>query len=66
MGDSLIVEGTYLRMNSLTYGGMIVTVTSTLPRPITEYQAQSVEELYRRTVAAKQTLGERVMILGHN
>ena len=43
-----------------------MTATATLPRPIIEYQALSTEELYRRTVAAKQVLGERVMILGHN
>lgn len=43
-----------------------MTAIATLPRPITEYQAQSAEELYRRTAAAKQALGERVMILGHN
>ncbi len=43
-----------------------MTVTATLPRPITEYQVLSTEELYRRTAEAKQTLGEQVMILGHN
>ena len=43
-----------------------MTAIATLPRPITEYQAQSAGELYRRTAAAKQALGERVMILGHN
>ena len=43
-----------------------MTATATLPRPITEYQTQSTEELYRRTAAAKSALGERVMILGHN
>lgn len=43
-----------------------MTATATRPRPITEYQTQSTEELYRRTAAAKNALGERVMILGHN
>ncbi|MDF0665921.1 MAG: quinolinate synthase NadA [Nitrospira sp.] len=43
-----------------------MTAAATLPRPITEYQTQSTEELYRRTTAAKSALGERVMILGHN
>ncbi len=39
---------------------------STLPRPITDYQQASAEELFRRTVEAKESLGERVMVLGHN
>jgi quinolinate synthase len=43
-----------------------VAALVTLPKPIIEYQAQSAEELFRRTAAAKHTLGERVMILGHN
>ncbi|MFY4728581.1 quinolinate synthase NadA, partial [Nitrospira sp. BLG_2] len=43
-----------------------MTATEILARPITEYQTQSAEELYRRTAAAKSALGERVMILGHN
>jgi quinolinate synthase len=43
-----------------------VAATATVSRPITEYQTQSAEELYRRTAAAKSVLGERVMILGHN
>ncbi|MCW5781455.1 MAG: quinolinate synthase NadA, partial [Nitrospira sp.] len=41
------------------------TVT-TLPRPITDYQSLSAEELSERTRAAKRTLGDRVMVLGHN
>lgn len=53
-------------MNFLTVGGIIVTTTATVSRPLTEYQTQSAEELCRRTAAAKSTLGERVMILGHN
>jgi quinolinate synthase len=44
----------------------IVTATAALPRPITEYQVLPVEELYQRTAAVKQELGDRVMILGHN
>ncbi len=43
-----------------------MTATATLPKLITEYQALSADELFRRTVSAKQVLGERVMILGHN
>ena len=39
---------------------------ATLPSPITQYQTLSAEELFRRTVAAKQMLDERVMVLGHN
>ncbi len=39
---------------------------ATLPRPITDYQSLSAEELFERTRAAKRTLGDRVMILGHN
>lgn len=64
--DSLIVEGAYRRINLSDVGGRIVTAIATLPRSITEYQALPAEELFRRTVFAKQVLGERVMILGHN
>ena len=39
---------------------------STLPKPITDYQQLSAEELFRRTAEAKQALGNSVMILGHN
>jgi quinolinate synthase len=39
---------------------------ATLPRPITDYQTLSAAELCRRTAAAKQVLGEQVMVLGHN
>jgi quinolinate synthase len=39
---------------------------ATLPRPITDYQALSPEELFSRIRAAKEVLGDRVMILGHN
>jgi quinolinate synthase len=38
----------------------------TVPKPITEYQSLTADELFDRTVAARQALGERVMILGHN
>jgi len=44
----------------------IVRTTTTLPRPVTDYQALTADELFSRTVAAKQALGDRVMILGHN
>jgi hypothetical protein len=43
-----------------------VKTVATLPRPITDYQSLSAEELFERTRAAKRTLGDRVMILGHN
>lgn len=43
-----------------------MSATVTVPKPIDEYQALAPEALYRRIVAAKQILGERVMILGHN
>jgi len=43
-----------------------VKAIATLPRPITDYQTLSAEELSARTAAAKHALGERVMILGHN
>ena len=39
---------------------------ATLPRPVTDYQGLSSEELFRRTAAAKRALGDQVMILGHN
>jgi len=43
-----------------------VRTIATLPKPITAYRTLSAEELLSRTVAAKQELGERLMILGHN
>lgn len=43
-----------------------MTATATLPKPITDYQSLSADELFRRTVSAKRLLGDRVMILGHN
>jgi quinolinate synthase len=39
---------------------------ATLPRPITEYQDLSPDELFMRIRAAKCALGDQVMILGHN
>ena len=39
---------------------------ATLPKPVTEYQRLSPEELFARTTAAKTTLGDLVMVLGHN
>ena len=39
---------------------------STLPRPITDYQSISPEELFRRIADAKRALGKQVMVLGHN
>lgn len=43
-----------------------VKTVATLPRLITDYQSLSADELFERTRAAKRTLGDRVMILGHN
>ena len=37
---------------------------ATLPKPVTDYQRLSPEELFERTTAAKTTLGDRVMVLG--
>ncbi|HJU06087.1 MAG TPA: quinolinate synthase NadA [Nitrospiraceae bacterium] len=34
--------------------------------PLTAYQKLTSEELFRRTAAAKKSLGDRVMVLGHN
>ena len=45
---------------------IIVATLATLPKPVTEYQRLSPEELFARTTAAKTTLGDRVMVLGHN
>ncbi len=38
----------------------------TAERPVSQYQGLSPRELYERTVAAKEALGDRVLILGHN
>ena len=37
-----------------------------IARPVAEYQAVSAHELFVRTIAAKESLGDRVMVLGHN
>ena len=39
---------------------------ATLPRAVTEYQLLSAEELRQRIAEAKRTLGDQVMVLGHN
>ncbi len=39
---------------------------ATIPRRFRDYQALSGEELCSRIAASKQTLGEGVMVLGHN
>ena len=43
-----------------------MTISTIVPRPVADYQALSVDELFSRTAAAKQLLGGRVMVLGHN
>jgi quinolinate synthase len=43
-----------------------VNTVAAIPRPITDYQSLSADELCERTRAAKRALGGRVMILGHN
>ena len=39
---------------------------ATVPQPITDYLGLPEQELFDRTVAAKQALGDQVMVLGHN
>ena len=39
---------------------------ATLPRAVTEYQLLTAEELRQRIAEAKRTLGDQVMVLGHN
>jgi quinolinate synthase len=39
---------------------------TTIPRPITNYQGLTPQDLFERISAAKRSLGEQVMILGHN
>ena len=39
---------------------------ATAPRALTDYLGRSAEELFKRTVEAKRTLGNKVMVLGHN
>lgn len=43
-----------------------MTISTAVPKPIADYQALAADELFSRTAAAKQALGQRVMILGHN
>jgi len=43
-----------------------VNPVNTIEIPVTEYQDLSEADLFERTVAAKQVLGDRVLILGHN
>ena len=38
----------------------------TIERPVLEYQGLSPEALFERTVAAKEALGDRLLVLGHN
>src|SRR5262245_20819661 len=67
MAVALIVVSSYRRMT--TYTASLedrVNVLSTLPKPITDYQQLTGEELFTRTAEAKCSLGDRVMILGHN
>ncbi|MEW6542631.1 MAG: quinolinate synthase NadA [Nitrospirota bacterium] len=39
---------------------------ASVPTSVTEYQALTPQELFERTAAAKRTLGDRALILGHN
>ncbi|HET9845408.1 MAG TPA: quinolinate synthase NadA [Nitrospira sp.] len=39
---------------------------ASLPRAVTDYQLLSAEELRQRIADAKRTLGDQVMVLGHN
>ncbi len=41
-------------------------IVATVPQPITDYLGLPEQELFDRTVAAKQALGDQVMVLGHN
>lgn len=43
-----------------------MTISTAVPKPIADYQTLAADELFSRTAAAKQALGQRVMILGHN
>src|SRR5574338_1599275 len=56
MGNAICNQDPMTTMKSL----------ATLPRPITEYQALTPDELFMRIRAAKAALGDRVMSLGHN
>jgi len=43
-----------------------VKTVATAPRAITDYQGRSAEELFKRTAESKRTLGDKVVVLGHN
>jgi len=43
-----------------------VNLVQALELPISDYEDLSPEELFERTVVAKKTLGDQVLILGHN
>ena len=60
------MHGGYRRIIHLLRGFEDVKTVATAPTPITDYQTLSEKELFERTVAAKQSLGDRVMVLGHN
>ncbi|MGH7255967.1 MAG: quinolinate synthase NadA [Nitrospirales bacterium] len=45
---------------------MLVNSVESVPIPISEYEHLSLAELSARTAAAKEALGSRVMVLGHN
>lgn len=47
-------------------GGAAVALKRSGAKPIEDYLSLSEEELYRRIQAAKKTLGDRVVILGHH
>ncbi len=44
----------------------VVKTEVAVPKPITEYQSLTADELFGRTAVAKRILGDRVMVLGHN
>ncbi len=41
-------------------------IAETTERPVTDYQHLSADELFDRTAAAKRSLGDKVLVLGHN
>ena len=41
-------------------------ITDITELPITDYQDRPAEELFERIVAAKKSLGNQVIVLGHN
>ncbi len=46
--------------------GVFVESVEAVQLPIADYQLLSLQELAERIIAAKQALGDRVMVLGHN